>query len=114
MLNKLTDAVALKLAEAGLSPNLAATMPYSAWAIEDSEVGLQIINSTAIAEFMEGKLKNEEVRQWEWHGYMTKNYPGSFPAKRLFDKEYDEIFSNYTQRKTPERGFAAAVPALGF
>ena len=67
-------------------------MPYSIWAIEELEVGLQIMNAIAIADFMEGKLKTEELR-WDWHGYMIKNYPQSFPAKKLFEKEYDEMFS---------------------
>jgi hypothetical protein len=93
MLGKLADAVAPKLTEAGLSPELTVIMPYSIWAIEELEVGLQIMNAIAIADFMEGKLKTEELRQWDWHGYMIKNYPQSFPAKKLFEKEYYEMFS---------------------
>jgi hypothetical protein len=88
MLGKLADAVTPKLTEAGLPPELTVTMPYSIWAIEELEVGLQIMNVIAFADFMEGKLKTEELRQWDWHGYMIKNYPRFFPAKKLFDKEY--------------------------
>jgi hypothetical protein len=93
MLGKLADAVASKLTEVGLAPELTVTMPYSIWAIEELEVGVQIMNVIPIADFMEGKLKTEELRQWDWHGYMIKHYPKSFPAKKLFEKEYDEMFS---------------------
>jgi hypothetical protein len=94
MMNKLADAVAAKLERTALSSDLVDKMPYSVWAIEDLEVGLQIVHANGIADFMGGKLTSPEMRQWEWHGYMTKCYPKSFPAKRLFDTEYDEMFSN--------------------
>ena len=93
MLNKLADAVTSKIAAAGLSSEIITTMPYSIFAIEELEVALQIINSNGISGFMEGKLKNEEVRQWDWHGYMIRDYPQLFPVKKLFDKDYMEMFS---------------------
>jgi hypothetical protein len=93
MMNKLAEAVTLKLNTAGLSPNLAEEMPYSVFAVEELEVGLQIINVNGIDGFIEGKLSSREMRQWDWHAYMTKSYPNSFPAKRLFQEEYDEMFS---------------------
>ncbi len=93
MMNKLTEAVTLKLTTAGLSPKLAKEMPYSVFAIEELEVGLQIMNVKGIEGFIEGKLSSQEMRQWDWHAYMTKSYPDSFPAKRLFQDEYDEMFS---------------------
>jgi hypothetical protein len=33
------------------------------------------------------------MSQWDWHAYMAASYPKSFPAKRLFQEEYDQIFS---------------------
>lgn len=93
MMNKLTEAVTLKLSTAGLSPDLAREMPYSVFAIEELEVGLQIMNVEGIEGFIEGKLSSQEMSQWDWHAYMTKSYPKSFPARRLFQEEYDEMFS---------------------
>jgi hypothetical protein len=93
MLNKLAEAVARRLASEGLSPELVEQMPYSVWPIEELEVGLQVMHANGIASFMEGKLNDPEKREWDWHGYMTNRYPKSFPAKRLFDDQYDEIFA---------------------
>jgi hypothetical protein len=93
MLNKLAEAVARRLTSEGLSPELVEQMPYSVWPIEELEVGLQVMHANGIASFMEGKLNDPEKREWDWHGYMTNRYPKSFPAKRLFDDQYDEIFA---------------------
>lgn len=93
MMNKLAEAVTSKLSAAGLSPNLAEEMPYSVFAIEELEVGLQIMNANGIGGFIEGKLSSPEMRQWDWHAYMTSRYPKSFPAKCLFQEEYDKMFS---------------------
>jgi hypothetical protein len=93
MMNMLSDAVTSKLKAAGLSEDLVEEMPYSIWAIDELEVGLQIMRSNGIAAFMEGKFESAEMCQWDWHGYMKKSYPKSFPAKRLFEKEHDEMFS---------------------
>jgi hypothetical protein len=68
-------------------------MPYSIWAIEELEVGLQVMAKHGISEFMTGKLSSPEMKQWDWHGYMTNRYPSVFPAKKLFEKDYDEMFS---------------------
>jgi hypothetical protein len=94
MLSKLAEAVAQRLTSEGLSPQLVEQMPYSVWAIEELEVGLQIMRTNGIASFMEGKLNNPVKREWDWHGYMTNQYPKSFPAKRLFDDQYDEMFAD--------------------
>src|SRR5438046_183008 len=93
MLKKLAESIATKFDVEGLASTLIDEMPYSIWAIEELEVGLQILNGVGIAEFMEGKLKDKEMRSWDWHAYMTNKYQ-SFRAKRLFDKEYDEMFVN--------------------
>jgi hypothetical protein len=42
---------------------------------------------------MEGKLKSEEILQSGWLGYMISRYP-NFPAKKLFAKDYDLMFSD--------------------
>ena len=94
MINKLAELVASKITDAGLPPDIVERMPYSIWAIEELEVGLQIMRAHGIANFMDGKLNSEEMRRWDWHGYMSHQYPKSFPAKKLFDKEYDAMFSD--------------------
>ena len=94
MLNKLAEAVGRMLASEGRSPELVEQMPYSVWSIRDLEVGLQIMCGNGITDFMEGKLNNPEKRQWDWHGYMTAQYFDSFPTKRLFADQYDEMFAD--------------------
>jgi hypothetical protein len=94
MMNKLAEAVASKIGAAGLSPDFVQRMPYSIWAIEELEVGLQIMRTTGIADFMKGKLTSEEMRQWDWRGYMSDRYPKSFPVPKLFETDYEEMFSD--------------------
>jgi hypothetical protein len=79
MINKLTEAVAKKLNDAGLPADFVERMPYSIWAIEELEVGLQIMRANGIAAFMEGKLTSGERLQWDWHAYMINCYPKFFP-----------------------------------
>jgi hypothetical protein len=93
MLGKLNDAIVDKLRASELPLELLQQMPYSVWAIEELEVGLQIINSVPISDFISGKLDSQEMRSWDWHAYMTKTFPKHFPAKRLFDSEYNEMFA---------------------
>jgi hypothetical protein len=93
MIRKLADAVEKRLQSANLAASFLSEMPYSIWAVEDLEVGLQIMSANGIANFMEGKLNDQEMREWDWHGYMTAKYPKSFPAKKLFEKDYDDMFS---------------------
>ena len=68
-------------------------MPYSVWAIEDLEAGLQIMATSGIADVLEGKILSEDKRQWDWHGYLVDRYPRAFPAKKLFEDEYESMFS---------------------
>jgi hypothetical protein len=93
MLATLDTAVGAKMTDAGISRDLVQRMPYSIIVIEDLEGALQIMRDNGIAGFMRGKLEDPAIRQWDWHGYMVDRYRGAFPVKKLFDKEYDEIFS---------------------
>ena len=94
MMDSLAQAVGVQLQKAGLHPELVEEMPYSIWSVEELEVGLQVMSSNSIASFMEGKLRSAEMRQWDWHAYMTKCYPQSFPARKVFETEHDAMFSN--------------------
>lgn len=92
MLNKLDEAVAAKARDAGLTSEWMKEKPYSIFAIEDLETGLQILNSVGIADFMDGKLGDAQMRQWDWHAYMgDARFKKYFPVKKLFEKEYDEL-----------------------
>lgn len=93
IMNMLADGVARRLASDGLSADLTTEMPYSVLAIEELETALQIMRAKGIGGFMGGKLNDPEMRQWDWHGYMTSEYRSFFPAKRLFTDQYDEMFA---------------------
>jgi hypothetical protein len=92
MLDRLKNRVAEKLETEGLSKELVEKMPYSVMAVEDLEVGSQIIDAVGIADFYDGKLSDPQMRTWEWHGYMTERFPKHFPARKPFDAEYDKMF----------------------
>jgi hypothetical protein len=93
MLDRLQGAVVAKLGEAEISPDVLNEMPYSVCSIEDLEVGMQIISAVGIQDFLDGKLRDTEMRRWGWHSYMSHRFPERFPAAKLFADEYDEIFS---------------------
>ena len=93
MRKTLTEAVSARLVTANIAPILVEQMPYSIWSVEDFEVGSQIMAAEGIAPFMEGKLRSDEMRDWDWHGYMVERYRRHFPLRKLFEKDYDEIFA---------------------
>jgi hypothetical protein len=92
MMNKLAEAVALKIRAAGLSTDLLQRTPYAIFAIDELEIALQLMRTDGIAPFMEGKLSSEEMRQWDWTGYMISRYPKSPAVRELFEKEYNDMF----------------------
>jgi hypothetical protein len=94
MLTRLEEAVTAKLKEAALPPEWANEMRYSVWPVEELEVGLQIMNSVPIVDFVDGKLNDPEMQRWAWHPYMTKCFSQHFPAKMLFGEEFNDIFAN--------------------
>jgi len=64
------------------------------WAHDQSQDAfIEKYMSKRVDGFIEGKVNSAEMRHWDWHGYMTNRYSKSFPAKRLFQDEYDEMFS---------------------
>ena len=103
MLDRLYDAVIAKLGEAEIQKDVLINMPYSVWAIEELEVGMQIIHAVGVREFMGGKINDTEMRAWDWHAYINRRYPDHLPAKRLFDDEYDEIFSGIALAPSPSK-----------
>jgi hypothetical protein len=91
MLKMLEDAVIGKARDAGFKPEWVKDRPYSVFAIEDLEAGLQILDSVGVTDFMDGKLQDREMQQWDWHAYMQARFKKYFPVKKLFDEEYDQL-----------------------
>jgi hypothetical protein len=93
MYDLLSRSVTAQMEKAGLSQDLIKQFPYSIWAIDEVEVGLQIMQSVGIKSFMDGKLSNPSMGFWDWHGYMSNAYTSMYPFKALFDDEYDAMFA---------------------
>lgn len=91
-MKKLDEAVAQKMTEANIPAELMARMPYSIWSVGDLEEGFQFFEIDSIASFMDAKLNDQEMRLWEWRPYIGKRFP-KHPRKRLFDDEYQAMFS---------------------
>jgi hypothetical protein len=87
------DQVLAKMAEEGLPDDYVTKMPYSIWPIDHFELGLQIMNETAISTFMDGKLLDDEMRDWEWLPYMSAKFKGH--CKALFEDEYKKLFADF-------------------
>lgn len=98
MLDMLRIAVVSKLGQAQIRAELLDDMPYSVWSIEEFEVAMQIIDAVGIQSFLDGKINDPEMKQWDLHAYMRRSYGNRFPAKTLFSDEYDEIFARLTRQ----------------
>jgi hypothetical protein len=59
---------------------------------------MQIIDAVGIQSFLDGKINDPEMKQWDLHAYMRRSYGNRFPAKTLFSDEYDEIFARLTRQ----------------
>jgi hypothetical protein len=94
MFEQLERSVTAQMDKAGLSKDLLKQFPYSVWAIDELEVGLQIMQSVGIKSFMDGKLGSTSMGFWDWHGYMSKTYASMYPFKALFDDAYDAMFAD--------------------
>jgi hypothetical protein len=91
--HKLNKLVIEKLTAIQLSLDVLEEMPYSIWYVGDLEAGMQVINETGIRRFIDGKICDSEMKQWEWHPYMVQMFKGKFSRKKLFHDDYDAIFS---------------------
>jgi hypothetical protein len=94
MFDLLDRSVAQQMKKAGLSQELVTRYPYSVWAVEELEVGLQIMQSVGLKSFLNGKLANNSFSSWDWHGYMSKTYTSMYPFNALFDDEYEAMFAD--------------------
>ncbi|CUT13660.1 hypothetical protein BF49_4740 [Bradyrhizobium sp.] len=77
----------------GLPEEFLTEMPYSIWPIDDFELGLQIMNESSVAAVMNGKLLDNEHRDWEWRPYLSKCFKE--PRKELFEDDYRRLFSDF-------------------
>lgn len=91
LIGKLETAVAAQFETSGLPLNFIEQMPYSVWTIADFEAGLQIMSKRGIADVIEGKVRDAESKNWDWHGYLIHRYRAMYPLGKLFDDEYDQI-----------------------
>lgn len=91
MLSRLEKAVVGKLKEGGISTDVLDKMPYSVWAIEELERGMQIVDATGLLDFLHGKIADQEMRRWEWAAYMNQRF-SRFARRSLFQEEYEAMF----------------------
>lgn len=91
--SRLHAAVVRKLEAGKFSAEVLARLPFSVWAVTDLESGMQIVKDVGVQRYMEGKLTDPEMKEWEWYPYMTKVFGKLPPAKNLFSAEYDSMFS---------------------
>jgi hypothetical protein len=102
MFETLHRSVKAQMAEANLPESLIDQFPYSVWAIDELEVGLQTMQAVGIKSFMDGKLGSASMDFWDWHGYMSNTYTSFHPFKALFDDEYDAMFADlYSAQESP-------------
>jgi hypothetical protein len=94
MFDLLSRSVTAQLEKAELSQDLTTQFPYSVWAIDELEVGLQIMQAVGIKSFMDGKLGSQPMSHWDWHGYMSSTHLSLYPFKALFDAEYEAMFAD--------------------
>lgn len=93
MYGLLREMVHAKMAEEGLPDDYTTKMPYSIWPIDHFEVGLQVVNEIPIASFMDGKLLDKGMQDWEWGPYMSSKFKGKRDS--LFDEEYGKLFADF-------------------
>jgi hypothetical protein len=94
MFETLDRSVKAQMGKTDLPESLIEQFSYSVWAIDELEVGLQIMQAVGIKSFMDGKLGSQPMSHWDWHGYMSNTYTKLYPFKALFDDEYDAMFSD--------------------
>jgi hypothetical protein len=92
MMKMLDEAIVRQLSEENIPADITKKMPYSIWSIGDLEEGFQLLEANSIVSFMDGKLDDPEMKQWEWRPYIGKQFPKA-RMKALFSAEYDDMFS---------------------
>jgi hypothetical protein len=92
MLSILHRLVSAKLEKIGMSLDIVKRMPYAIWHLSELERGMQIVNEIGVRTFMDGKLSDTEMANWEWHSYMSEKFRKSYVNRQLFDDEYCAIF----------------------
>lgn len=93
LMKELKGNVVTKLTNANISQQVLEDMPYSVWAVEDLEIAMQIIDTTGVREFMDGKIADPEMNDWPWKTYMGTRFPDLVQGKNLFSDEFEAFFS---------------------
>jgi hypothetical protein len=89
---KVREFVVEKLSALGIPLSVLEGMPYSIWCINDLEAGIQVIDKVGIRAFMERKILDPEMSQWEWQPYLAETFRGKFSRKDLLRDDYDALF----------------------
>jgi len=90
----------IKLVEANIPESVLTEMPYTVTSCEEIEEAVQIISSTGIQRFFEGKF-TEQYQGWMLEGYMKQAFPTESAATvDLFAETFDEMLLPI-MRRTP-------------
>ena len=88
---RIDGAVRSKLSDMGLDPALIDRHPYSICAVEDLEIGIQVIAQRSIAEVLEPRLTGEH-RSWVLDSFLRSEFRAEMDAaKFLFPEVWGEI-----------------------
>lgn len=93
MFGRLREAVVEKLKAASIAEKIIDEMPYSLVPIEELEIGMQVVNAVGVQKFLDGKINDAEMKQWEWLSYIRQCFPKHLRDRKLFAAEYEEMFT---------------------
>jgi hypothetical protein len=97
MFDLLVRSVKTQMDKTELSQDLIKQFPFSVWAVDELEVGLQIMQSVGIKSFMDGTLKSRSMSFWDWHGYMSNTFSNLYPFKALSTMSMIRCLLTYIQ-----------------
>ena len=81
------------LADTGISVAVLTEMPFAIWHVGELERAFDIINAVGIRAFIDIKLDDSEMKDWQWSRYIAHTFGKRFPRRTLFSAEYDAIFA---------------------
>ena len=96
MFKRLDAAVASQCEIAKIPKSFCEEMSYSVMAMTELESAIQIMSQVPVAEVMDGKLKDGELRQWIWQSYLGEKFP-KVPRRMLFEDEFEKLCSGLSE-----------------
>lgn len=74
-------------------------MPYSIMSADEFETASGLMNAIGPARFIDGKVRDDELRHWAFHGYCRHRYREEMRAlPTLFMDEYEAVFEGLAPR----------------